>query len=120
MNIGGEQIRAVSYTLGALETRAGGRDEPGRERRGAGWHVISLHDDCVDTYFLRRQRRAEPSGPGTDDDERHLRIEFHVGSSDDNTHDATMSHVRPQKEMLTFRFLLGRGFQLALESVNQL
>ena len=74
LDVVGEELRTVDNALGALEARASGRNEPCRQSGRTARHRIAFDHDRVDAGFLRRERRANSSGAGADDQQRHLRI----------------------------------------------
>src|SRR6185312_12311897 len=79
LDVVGKQLRRVRNTFGPLEARAGGGNEPGRQRRRTGRHRVALDEYRLDALLLGGQRRAQPRRSGADDQQRHLRLECLAG-----------------------------------------
>ena len=58
LNVGGEQLRVGNDPLGALEPRARGRNQPGRQRRRTGRHGVALDHHRIDAGLLGGECRA--------------------------------------------------------------
>ena len=67
LDIGGKQVGAVDDGLVALETGAGGGDEPRRQRGRAGRYGVALDENGLDAGLLGGQRGAQSGGAGADD-----------------------------------------------------
>ena len=78
LNVDGKQLRIVADAFDALEPRAGGGNEAGRQRRRAGRHGVALDQHRIGAGFLGRQRRAQPGGAGADDQQRRFGVERDV------------------------------------------
>ena len=94
LDVGGEGRSVVGNALGALEARVGGRDQAGRQRRRAGRNGLALDYDGFDADFLRRQRRAEAGGAGTNDQQRCVRVELYTFCCVNDRHQSSSSKAR--------------------------
>ena len=93
LDIGGEQLRAVGDALFALEARAGGGDEPGRQRGRAGRRGLAFDHHRIDARLFGGERGTQAGGAGADNQQRHLAVEFLIGRRDDAAHDAVISFM---------------------------
>ena len=64
----------VAFKQHWIRMRAGGGNEPGRERSRARGRRVALDHDRINTGFLRGECGVEPGGAGADNQQRCVRV----------------------------------------------
>lgn len=76
LDVGSQPIWTIGNAFGALKARAGGRNEPSRQRGRAARDLIALNHDRIDAGLVSGQSCAKPRSAGANDQEGNVRAPF--------------------------------------------